>query len=77
MSNFTKNYQKNIEPGTARGCAIGFRLDSLLKLTETHARNNRITLMHYLCKVLDDKLPEVVDFSKDLTGLEFGHGIFV
>ncbi|KAK4781313.1 hypothetical protein SAY87_017419 [Trapa incisa] len=29
-----------------------------------------MTLMHYLCKVLADKLPEVLDFSKDLTNLE-------
>ncbi|PKI52337.1 hypothetical protein CRG98_027263 [Punica granatum] len=50
--------------------AIGFRLDSLLKLTETRARNNKMTLMHYLCKVLADKLPEVLDFSKDLANLE-------
>ncbi|KAK2996288.1 hypothetical protein RJ639_025845, partial [Escallonia herrerae] len=50
--------------------AIGFRLDSLLKLTETRARNNKMTLMHYLCKVLADKLPELLDFSKDLSSLE-------
>ncbi|KAL8235013.1 hypothetical protein R6Q59_021113 [Mikania micrantha] len=59
-----------LNQGTARGCAIGFRLDSLLKLTDTRARNNRVTLMHYLCKVLADKLPEVLDFSEDLSGLE-------
>ncbi|PON92280.1 Formin, FH2 domain containing protein [Trema orientale] len=59
-----------LNQGTARGSAIGFRLDSLLKLTETRARNNKMTLMHYLCKVLADKLPKVVDFSKDLGGLE-------
>lgn len=59
-----------LNQGTARGSAIGFRLDSLLKLTETRARNNKMTLMHYLCKVLDDKLPEVLDFSKDLANLE-------
>ncbi|KAL4558009.1 hypothetical protein LXL04_036205 [Taraxacum kok-saghyz] len=29
-----------------------------------------MTLMHYLCKVLADKLPEVLDFSKDLSSLE-------
>ncbi|KAF5956828.1 hypothetical protein HYC85_004053 [Camellia sinensis] len=46
-----------LNQGTARGSAIGFRLDSLLKLTETRARNNKMTLMHYLCKVLADKLP--------------------
>ncbi|XP_052210305.1 formin-like protein 18 isoform X2 [Diospyros lotus] len=56
--------------GTARGSAVGFRLDSLLKLTDTRARNNRMTLMHYLCKVLAEKLPELLDFPKDLKSLE-------
>ncbi|CAN1224271.1 Formin-like protein 13 [Linum grandiflorum] len=59
-----------LNQGTARGSAIGFRLDSLLKLTDTRAKNNKMTLMHYLCKVLADKLPELLDFSKDLTSLE-------
>jgi hypothetical protein len=40
-----------LNQGTARGSAIGFKLDSLLKLTDTRARNNKMTLMHYLCKV--------------------------
>ncbi|CAI8605977.1 unnamed protein product [Vicia faba] len=56
--------------GTARGAAVGFRLDSLLKLTDTRARNNKMTLMHYLCKVLAEKLPELLDFPKDLVSLE-------
>ncbi|CAL0333068.1 unnamed protein product [Lupinus luteus] len=56
--------------GTARGSAIGFRLDSLLKLTDTRARNNKMTLMHYLCKVLAEKLAELLDFPKDLLHLE-------
>lgn len=56
--------------GTARGSAVGFRLDSLLKLTDTRARNNKLTLMHYLCKVLAEKLPELLDFTKDLVSLE-------
>ncbi|XP_071726855.1 formin-like protein 18 [Rutidosis leptorrhynchoides] len=60
-----------LNQGTARGAAVGFRLDSLLKLTDTRAaRNAKMTLMHYLCKVLDDKLPELLDFSKDLDSLE-------
>ncbi|KAM0021085.1 putative formin, FH2 domain-containing protein [Helianthus debilis subsp. tardiflorus] len=29
-----------------------------------------MTLMHYLCKVLADKLPELLDFSKELGSLE-------
>ncbi|XVE53664.1 hypothetical protein DITRI_Ditri03aG0021000 [Diplodiscus trichospermus] len=59
-----------LNQGTARGSAIGFRLDSLLKLTETRARNNKMTLMHYLCKVLADKLPVLLDFPKDISNLE-------
>nr|ACT55265.1 formin 2B [Physcomitrium patens] len=59
-----------LNSGTARGSAIGFKLDSLLKLTDTRARNNRMTLMHYLCKVVADKLPELLDFDKDLQDLE-------
>lgn len=59
-----------LNQGTARGSAVGFRLDSLLKLTETRARNNKMTLMHYLCKMLAEKLPELLDFSKDLGSLE-------
>ncbi|KAF8034782.1 hypothetical protein BT93_C0947 [Corymbia citriodora subsp. variegata] len=59
-----------LNQGTARGSAIGFRLDSLLKLTDTRAKNSKITLMHYLCKVLAEKLPEVIDFPKDLMHLE-------
>eukprot|EP00252_Welwitschia_mirabilis_P014797 TRINITY_DN3279_c0_g2_i1.p1 TRINITY_DN3279_c0_g2~~TRINITY_DN3279_c0_g2_i1.p1 ORF type:complete len:1110 (+),score=268.25 TRINITY_DN3279_c0_g2_i1:355-3684(+) len=59
-----------LNQGTARGAAIGFKLDSLLKLTDTRARNNKMTLMHYLCKVLASKLPELLDFHKDLVHLE-------
>lgn len=35
----------------AAGSAVGFKLDSLLKLSDTRAKNNKMTLMHYLCKV--------------------------
>ncbi|KAI3513867.1 hypothetical protein L1887_12082 [Cichorium endivia] len=59
-----------LNQGTTRGAAVGFRLDSLLKLNETRARSTKMTLMHYLCKVLADKLPELLDFSKELGSLE-------
>ncbi|XP_039839916.1 formin-like protein 12 isoform X2 [Panicum virgatum] len=39
-----------LNQGTPRGQAVGFRLDSLLKLIETRATNGRMTLMHFLCK---------------------------
>ncbi|XVE71259.1 hypothetical protein DITRI_Ditri10aG0136500 [Diplodiscus trichospermus] len=53
-------------PPTGSAVAVGFWLDSLLKLTDTRARNNKMTLMHYLCKVLVGKLPQLLDFPKDL-----------
>lgn len=59
-----------LNQGTARGSAVGFKLDSLLKLSDTRARNNKMTLMHYLCKIISEKMPELLDFSKDLQHLE-------
>lgn len=59
-----------LNQGTARGSAIGFRLDSLLKLTDTRASNNKMTLMHYLCKVLASKSSHILDFHEDLVSLE-------
>uniref|UniRef100_A0A2N9GQK1 Formin-like protein n=1 Tax=Fagus sylvatica TaxID=28930 RepID=A0A2N9GQK1_FAGSY len=59
-----------LNQGTARGSAIGFKLDSLLKLSDTRARNNKMTLMHYLCKLISEKMSELLDFDKDLIHLE-------
>ncbi|KAG1342023.1 putative formin-like protein 20 [Cocos nucifera] len=59
-----------LNQGTARGSAIGFRLDSLLKLTDTRATNNKMTLMHYLGKVLAARSPHLLDFHEDLISLE-------
>lgn len=59
-----------LNQGTARGSAIGFRLDSLLKLTDTRATNNKMTLMHYLCKVLASRFRHILNFYEDLTSLE-------
>ncbi|GKB55578.1 formin-like protein 20 [Tanacetum coccineum] len=39
-----------LNQGTARGSAVGFKLDSLLKLTDTRSSISKMTLMHYLCK---------------------------
>lgn len=59
-----------LNQGTARGSAVGFKLDSLLKLSDTRAKNNKMTLMHYLCKLLAEKMPELLDFDKDLIHLD-------
>jgi hypothetical protein len=44
-------YEHTTVPFVFLGSAVGFRLDSLLKLSDTRARNNKMTLMHYLSKV--------------------------
>ncbi|PWA57960.1 C2 domain, Formin, FH2 domain, Protein-tyrosine phosphatase-like protein [Artemisia annua] len=59
-----------LNKGTVRGAALGFRLDSLLKLTDARASNSQMTLMHYLCKVLAAKSPALLDFHMDLVSLE-------
>ncbi|XVF11870.1 hypothetical protein REPUB_Repub08aG0064600 [Reevesia pubescens] len=59
-----------LNQGTARGSAIGFKLDSLLKLTDTRAANSKMTLMHYLCKVLAAKTPALLDFHLEFVSLE-------
>jgi len=44
-------FPQNMDLSCVTGSAVGFKLDSLLKLSDTRARNNKMTLMHYLCKV--------------------------
>jgi hypothetical protein len=44
-----------INQGTARGGARAFKLDSLSKLGDVRAVNNKMTLMHYLGKVRSTK----------------------
>ncbi|CAH1451241.1 unnamed protein product [Lactuca virosa] len=60
---------------TAKGDAVGFKLDSLLKLSDTISSNNKITLMHYICKVLASKAPSLIDFHLDLVSLESANKI--
>ncbi|MCL7026183.1 hypothetical protein MKW94_003876 [Papaver nudicaule] len=59
-----------INQGTNRGSALGFKLDSLLKLGDTRAYTSKMSLMHYLCKVLAAKSPRLLDFHSDLANLE-------
>ncbi|THG21968.1 hypothetical protein TEA_005113 [Camellia sinensis var. sinensis] len=60
-----------LNKGTARGSAIGFKLNSLLKLSDIRARNNKMTLMHYLCKIqLKSLAEEMQAVSKGLEKVE-------
>ncbi|KAK5833604.1 hypothetical protein PVK06_017455 [Gossypium arboreum] len=61
-----------LNQGTARGAAVGFKLDSLLKLTDTRASTSRMTLMHLSLQglVLAAKKPALLDFHLDFVILE-------
>eukprot|EP00899_Mesostigma_viride_P003760 jgi/Mesvir1/13385/Mv15054-RA.1 len=59
-----------LNQGTHRGSASGFKLDTLLKLSDTRSKNAKMTLMHYLCKVLGEKSKALLSFSEDLKHLE-------
>ncbi|KAL0648420.1 hypothetical protein Bca4012_046711 [Brassica carinata] len=59
-----------LNQGTVRGAAVGFKLESLLALSDTRAANSKMTLMHYLCKVFASKASHLLDFHKDLENLE-------
>ena len=47
----------------------GFKLDSLLQVIETKAKNNRTTLMHYLASLIQTKMPEMLTFHKELANV--------
>ncbi|KAJ4788174.1 Formin-like protein [Rhynchospora pubera] len=64
------NLGNTMNQGTARGSAVGFKLDSLLKLADTRGKDSKVTLMHYLCKVTATKWPHLMDFHEELAGLE-------
>ncbi|KAL7601474.1 hypothetical protein Lser_V15G22603 [Lactuca serriola] len=48
----------------------GFRLDNFRDLGYTYATDKKITLLHYLCKVVAEQTPELLDFDKDLIHLQ-------
>ncbi|KAI3864766.1 hypothetical protein MKX03_034978 [Papaver bracteatum] len=54
------------------GSAIGFELESLLKLSDTHAytTTSKMSLLHYLCKVISVKYPKLLNIHSTLPSLE-------
>ena len=63
--------------GTFKGGAAGFSLDSLLKLTQTRSTSDKkVTLMEYLCNVLENKGDaEVLSFSDAASSLHAASSI--
>jgi formin 2 len=55
--------------GTARGGAKGFRLASLEQLSRTRSAAGKTTLLHYLAKLLQAKLPALLTWHASLPSL--------
>ncbi|PRP86919.1 hypothetical protein PROFUN_03667 [Planoprotostelium fungivorum] len=48
----------------------GFKLDSLLKLSDTKSKNSRVNLLHYLATIIYDKVPILMDVQSDIPDVE-------
>jgi len=58
-----------VNAGGIRGNAKGFQLDSLSKLKDTKASDNRTTLVDYIVKVAIKSHPEIMNWTRDLPHL--------
>jgi hypothetical protein len=59
-----------INMGGYAGNAAGFKLDSLTKMDDTKANKPRMTLTHYVVKVVEDTYPHILDIGKKLPNLD-------
>ncbi|KAI3690439.1 hypothetical protein L2E82_48464 [Cichorium intybus] len=57
------------------GSARGFKIESLDRLGYTWATDKQITLLHFLCEVVAEQTPELLDFYKDLIHLQDAYWI--
>ncbi|KAJ1985644.1 hypothetical protein H4R33_003872 [Dimargaris cristalligena] len=53
-----------------RGGAFGFKINSLNKLVDTKASDNKTTLLHFLAEVLQGTLPDSLQFLQEFKGIE-------
>jgi hypothetical protein len=52
--------------GSARGNAVGFRIDSLLKLSSTRSTSSKGNLLDFVVRQLRDVVPEALTFAADI-----------
>ncbi|XP_008295303.1 inverted formin-2-like [Stegastes partitus] len=52
--------------GTHTGNAEGFKISTLLKLTETKANKSRITLLHHILQAVEENHPDLLNLPGDL-----------
>lgn len=56
--------------GSRNGQAYGFEMNFLTKLTSTKDVENKITLLHYLTEIIENKFPELLLFYEELTHVD-------
>jgi hypothetical protein len=57
-----------------RGGAYGFKISSILKLTDTKSsiQGRKHTLLHYLTELIEKKFPKLLGFETELAHVEEG-----
>ncbi|XP_056261221.1 inverted formin-2-like isoform X2 [Seriola aureovittata] len=63
--------------GTHTGNAEGFKISTLLKLTETKANKSRITLLHHILQEVEENHPDLLNLPDDLEICEKAAGFNV
>ncbi|XP_041831400.1 inverted formin-2-like isoform X2 [Melanotaenia boesemani] len=61
--------------GTHTGNAEGFKISTLLKLTETKANKSRMTLLHHVLEEVEGNHPELLNLPDDLQICEKAAGV--
>ncbi|KAK9960277.1 hypothetical protein ABG768_010350, partial [Culter alburnus] len=61
--------------GSHTGNAEGFKISSLLKLTETKANKSRITLLHHILEEAELNHPELLNLPEDIEACEIAAGV--
>ncbi|XP_038633939.1 inverted formin-2-like isoform X2 [Scyliorhinus canicula] len=63
--------------GSHTGNADGFKINTLLKLTETKANQSRITLLHHMVEEIETSHPDLLNLPDDLESISKAGGLSV
>ncbi|XP_078418624.1 inverted formin-2-like [Cetorhinus maximus] len=63
--------------GSHTGNADGFKINTLLKLTETKANQSRITLLHHMIEEIEQSHPDLLNLPADLETVSKAGGLSV
>lgn len=57
--------------GNQKGNAFGFKLGTLLKLVETKSLDNKISLLHYLIQIFNEKYSteDLINFRDEISSV--------